>query len=337
MNIQKEIKNILGNNKLDFNLLFSMANNYNDLEDSKLSIAGSLYQWALCVYDDIIEYTSIYSVTNDTNNYQNYSHDLINNYFVCFINGISSKIPEIRQSSAYGIGLMAQFGGSKYWGLIASTLNKLTMASRINFNSEIWNSKPNFEEVIPYNDNDEDYNTNLSRENCVSAMSKIILYSPEIICMTTSEIFNNENIFNIQDIPLFGKLNNKPIKITLSKENNQISQPLLKFIEMFIESLPILEDIEECSQVYRLLIELIETQNTLFIDLLFSNNDKRMVYRLINIIKASLNHKEDIFPINLNDTESLGYSALEIQKENKINEELITHLNLCLDKLMTLI
>ncbi|KAF7252791.1 Importin-5, partial [Varanus komodoensis] len=59
-------------------------------------------QWGLCIFDDIIEHCSPSSFK-----YAEY-------FLRPMLQSICDNSPEVRQAAAYGIGVMAQFGGDNY-------------------------------------------------------------------------------------------------------------------------------------------------------------------------------------------------------------------------------
>ena len=59
-------------------------------------------QWALCVWDDVIEYCGTSSIK-----YQEY-------FLKRLIEQIVDETPEVRQAASYGVGQMAMQGGSQY-------------------------------------------------------------------------------------------------------------------------------------------------------------------------------------------------------------------------------
>ncbi|KAJ1980936.1 importin subunit beta-3 [Dimargaris xerosporica] len=73
----------------------------------------SARQWAICVFDDVIEYTGPASA-----HYQ--SH-----FLPVLIQGLTDAEADIRQASTYGIGVAAQFGGQPYAEACAHAANTL--------------------------------------------------------------------------------------------------------------------------------------------------------------------------------------------------------------------
>ncbi|CEP09674.1 hypothetical protein [Parasitella parasitica] len=59
-------------------------------------------QWAICVFDDLVEYTGPASF-----NYSNY-------FLEAMIAAVTDEASDIRQAAAYGVGMMGQFGGPQY-------------------------------------------------------------------------------------------------------------------------------------------------------------------------------------------------------------------------------
>ncbi|RUS70137.1 hypothetical protein EGW08_022100 [Elysia chlorotica] len=70
-------------------------------------------QWGLCVFDDVLEHTGPVSFKYK---------DL---FLEHMISAITDKTPEVRQASAYGIGVMAQFGGEIYADACAECIPRL--------------------------------------------------------------------------------------------------------------------------------------------------------------------------------------------------------------------
>ena len=59
-------------------------------------------QWGLCIFDDVIEHCSPTSFK-------------LADYFLRpMLQALCDTSPEVRQAAAYGIGVMAQFGGESY-------------------------------------------------------------------------------------------------------------------------------------------------------------------------------------------------------------------------------
>ncbi|XP_057301681.1 importin-5-like isoform X2 [Hydractinia symbiolongicarpus] len=106
-------------------------------------------QWAICIFDDLLEYTGPISVK----------------YQDCFlkplINSVQDHSPEVRQAAAYGCGVMAQFGGESYAGACAEVVPLLAA-------------------VISHADARSKSNTN-STDNCISAVSKICKYNASAV------------------------------------------------------------------------------------------------------------------------------------------------------------
>ncbi|KAI7872213.1 armadillo-type protein [Spinellus fusiger] len=73
----------------------------------------SARQWSVCVFDDVVEYTGANSF--------HYS-----SYFVpAVIAGLADTAFEVRQASAYGVGVWAQYGGPQYADVCAGALEPL--------------------------------------------------------------------------------------------------------------------------------------------------------------------------------------------------------------------
>eukprot|EP00117_Sycon_ciliatum_P045798 scpid19596/ scgid32881/ Importin-5; Importin subunit beta-3; Karyopherin beta-3; Ran-binding protein 5 len=106
------------------------------------------HQWALCVFDDVIEFGGRESVR-----YQQFFLEPM----IAFILDASS---EVRQAAAYGVGIMALHGGEAYYKACVSALPRLAEACSM--------------EVDP-----SDYMSCCANENCISAVAKICRTLPE--------------------------------------------------------------------------------------------------------------------------------------------------------------
>uniref|UniRef100_A0A673ML22 Importin-5-like n=1 Tax=Sinocyclocheilus rhinocerous TaxID=307959 RepID=A0A673ML22_9TELE len=111
-------------------------------------------QWGLCIFDDIIEHCSPSSFK-----YAEY-------FLRPMMQALCDTSPEVRQAAAYGVGVMAQFGGESY--------------------------RPAFTEAVPLlvgviqsPDSRAKENANAT-ENCISAVAKVMKYRPE--CVSVNEI-----------------------------------------------------------------------------------------------------------------------------------------------------
>jgi len=102
-------------------------------------------QWALCIFDDLLEYTGPSSIK-----YQQY-------FLKSLISGVQDENPEVRQAAAYGIGVMAHFGGPEYADVCAEII-------------------PILSAVIAHSDGRTKANVSAT-ENCVSAVTKICKYN----------------------------------------------------------------------------------------------------------------------------------------------------------------
>ncbi|KAG8586378.1 hypothetical protein GDO81_005362 [Engystomops pustulosus] len=111
-------------------------------------------QWGLCIFDDVIEHCSPTSFK----------------YAECFlrplIQSICDSSPEVRQAAAYGVGVMAQFGGDNYRPFCTEALPLLVG-------------------VIQAPDSKTKENVNAT-ENCISAVGKIMKYRPD--CINVDEV-----------------------------------------------------------------------------------------------------------------------------------------------------
>lgn len=59
-------------------------------------------QWGLCIFDDVVEHCSPTSFK-----YAEY-------FLQPMLQSLGDSSPEVRQAAAYGIGVMAQYGGENY-------------------------------------------------------------------------------------------------------------------------------------------------------------------------------------------------------------------------------
>uniref|UniRef100_A0A8B9ZGP0 Importin 5 n=1 Tax=Anas platyrhynchos TaxID=8839 RepID=A0A8B9ZGP0_ANAPL len=101
-------------------------------------------QWGLCIFDDIVEHCSPSSFK----------------YSIC------DNSPEVRQAAAYGVGVMAQFGGDSYRPFCTEALPLLVR-------------------VIQSPDAKTKENVNAT-ENCISAVGKIMKFKPD--CVNVEEV-----------------------------------------------------------------------------------------------------------------------------------------------------
>ncbi|XP_069829044.1 importin-5 [Dendropsophus ebraccatus] len=111
-------------------------------------------QWGLCIFDDIIEHCSPTSFK-----YAEY-------FLRPLLQSICDSSPEVRQAAAYGVGVMAQFGGDNYRPFCTEALPLLVG-------------------VIQAPDSKTKENINAT-ENCISAVGKIMKYRPD--CINVDEV-----------------------------------------------------------------------------------------------------------------------------------------------------
>uniref|UniRef100_A0AAR2JTX9 TOG domain-containing protein n=1 Tax=Pygocentrus nattereri TaxID=42514 RepID=A0AAR2JTX9_PYGNA len=111
-------------------------------------------QWGLCIFDDVIEHCSPSSFK-----YAEY-------FLRPMIQSLCDTSPEVRQAAAYGIGVMAQFGGENYRPFCTEAIPLLIS-------------------VIQAADSRAKENVNAT-ENCISAVGKIMRYRPE--CINVNEV-----------------------------------------------------------------------------------------------------------------------------------------------------
>uniref|UniRef100_A0A4W4FK41 TOG domain-containing protein n=1 Tax=Electrophorus electricus TaxID=8005 RepID=A0A4W4FK41_ELEEL len=111
-------------------------------------------QWGLCIFDDVIEHCSPSSFK-----YAEY-------FLRPMMQSLCDTSPEVRQAAAYGIGVMAQFGGESYRPFCTEAIPLLIG-------------------VIQAADSRAKENVNAT-ENCISAVGKVMRYRPE--CVIVNEI-----------------------------------------------------------------------------------------------------------------------------------------------------
>uniref|UniRef100_A0A8C5LW63 Importin 5 n=1 Tax=Leptobrachium leishanense TaxID=445787 RepID=A0A8C5LW63_9ANUR len=111
-------------------------------------------QWGLCIFDDVIEHCSPSSYK-----YAEY-------FLRPLLQSICDNSPEVRQAAAYGIGVMAQFGGDNYQPFCTEALPLLVG-------------------VIQAPDSKTKENINAT-ENCISAVGKIMKFRSD--CVNVEEV-----------------------------------------------------------------------------------------------------------------------------------------------------
>jgi len=102
-------------------------------------------QWALCIFDDLLEYAGPSSIK-----YQQF-------FLKPLVDSVRDENPEVRQAAAYGVGVLAQFGGAGYADVCAEVIPVLSA-------------------VIAHSDGRTKANISAT-ENCVSAITKICKYN----------------------------------------------------------------------------------------------------------------------------------------------------------------
>ncbi|KAI9190858.1 importin subunit beta-3 [Polychytrium aggregatum] len=90
-----------------FEIIIPIVNNFLVNSDS------SARQWAICVYDDLIEFTGPASWVYHTH------------FLSALSNALGDKSSDVRQAAAYGVGVMAQFGGESFAQTCCQALNAL--------------------------------------------------------------------------------------------------------------------------------------------------------------------------------------------------------------------
>nr|XP_033804302.1 importin-5 [Geotrypetes seraphini] len=106
-------------------------------------------QWGLCIFDDVVEHCSPSSFK------------YIEYFLRPMLQSVCDNSPEVRQAAAYGIGVMAQFGGDNYRPFCTEALPLLVR-------------------VIQSADSKTKENINAT-ENCISAVGKIMKFRPDSI------------------------------------------------------------------------------------------------------------------------------------------------------------
>ncbi|XP_068165372.1 importin-5 isoform X2 [Antennarius striatus] len=111
-------------------------------------------QWGLCIFDDVVEHCSPASFK----------------YAELFLQPLGQSLgdpsPEVRQAAAYGVGVMAQYGGDSYRAFCSEAI-------------------PLLFRVIQASDSRSKENINAT-ENCISAVGKVMRFRPE--CVNVSEV-----------------------------------------------------------------------------------------------------------------------------------------------------
>ncbi|XP_012712647.2 importin-5 isoform X1 [Fundulus heteroclitus] len=111
-------------------------------------------QWGLCIFDDVIEHCSPTSFK-----YAEY-------FLRPMLQSLCDTSPEVRQAAAYGVGVMAQYGGDHYRPFCTEALPLLVG-------------------VIQAADSRSKENVNAT-ENCISAVGKLMRFRPE--CVNANEV-----------------------------------------------------------------------------------------------------------------------------------------------------
>uniref|UniRef100_A0A3P9P6S4 Karyopherin (importin) beta 3 n=1 Tax=Poecilia reticulata TaxID=8081 RepID=A0A3P9P6S4_POERE len=111
-------------------------------------------QWGLCIFDDVIEHCSPSSFK-----YAEY-------FLRPMLQSLCDTSAEVRQAAAYGVGVMAQYGGDSYRPFCTEALPLLVA-------------------VIQAADSRSKENVNAT-ENCISAVGKLMRFRPE--CVNVNEV-----------------------------------------------------------------------------------------------------------------------------------------------------
>ncbi|KAK1876487.1 Importin-5 [Dissostichus eleginoides] len=111
-------------------------------------------QWGLCIFDDVVEHCSPASFK--------YAEVFLQP----MLQSLCDTSPEVRQAAAYGVGVMAQYGGELYRPFCTEAI-------------------PLMVRVIQSADSRVKENVNAT-ENCISAVGKVMRFRPE--CVNVNEI-----------------------------------------------------------------------------------------------------------------------------------------------------
>uniref|UniRef100_A0A8C2X7F7 Karyopherin (importin) beta 3 n=1 Tax=Cyclopterus lumpus TaxID=8103 RepID=A0A8C2X7F7_CYCLU len=111
-------------------------------------------QWGLCIFDDVVEHCSPASFK-----YAEY-------FLRPMLQSLCDTSSEVRQAAAYGVGVMAQYGGETYRPFCTEAIPLLVR-------------------VIQAADSRAKENVNAT-ENCISAVGKVMRFRPE--CVNVNEI-----------------------------------------------------------------------------------------------------------------------------------------------------
>uniref|UniRef100_A0A667ZJA9 Karyopherin (importin) beta 3 n=1 Tax=Myripristis murdjan TaxID=586833 RepID=A0A667ZJA9_9TELE len=111
-------------------------------------------QWGLCIFDDVVEHCSPSSFK-----YAEY-------FLRPMLQSLCDSSPEVRQAAAYGVGVMAQYGGENYRPFCTEAIPLLVG-------------------VIQAAESRSKENVNAT-ENCISAVGKVMRFRPE--CANVNEI-----------------------------------------------------------------------------------------------------------------------------------------------------
>ncbi|CAL9698324.1 unnamed protein product [Knipowitschia caucasica] len=104
-------------------------------------------QWGLCIFDDVVEHCSPSSFR-----YADF-------FLGPMLQSLVDPVAEVRQAAAYGVGVMAQYGGANYCKFCKEAIPRLV-------------------QVIQAPDSRSKENVNAT-ENCISAVGKVMRFQPE--------------------------------------------------------------------------------------------------------------------------------------------------------------
>jgi HEAT repeat protein len=108
------------------------------------------YQWALCIFDDLIEFGGLASLK-----YQRI-------FLTPMVNALGHQMPEVRQAAAYGFGIMGMFGGNGYAQACAEAI-------------------PFLAKMIGAPDARSDESNMAATENAIAAVGKILKFNNSMV------------------------------------------------------------------------------------------------------------------------------------------------------------
>lgn len=108
-------------------------------------------QWAICVIDDLIEFTGVKSI-----DYKDF-------YLPLLMNNLKNPHSELRQAAVYGIGVLAKHGGKTFEQFLADCIPTLV--------------------AIIQDSNSRNAENIFATENAISAVTKIIEFNGGMVCL----------------------------------------------------------------------------------------------------------------------------------------------------------